>query len=80
MLQAEEKAVYWRDELENGGALGTSDFLRRCCYAGGVCLGLRGVVGEAVGFAFVDIVSRLWFGCRWRAGVFLSGRSMRLRS
>ena len=33
----------------------------RRCYAAGVCFGLRWIVGEAVGFAFVDVVSRLWF-------------------
>ena len=43
------------------------------------CLGLRQIVGEAVGFAFVDVASLLWPGCRRPAGVFLMGRSMWLR-
>ena len=80
MLPLGEKAIYWRDELENGGALRASDFLRRLCYAGGVCLGVRRIVGAAVGFIFVDVAFRLWVGCCWCVSVFLSGRSMRLRS
>lgn len=73
------RRLYWWDERENGGTLGANDFRGHCYYASGVCLGLRRIVGAAVGFVFVDVAFRLWFGCCWSAGIFLSGRSMWLR-
>ena len=59
--------------------MGSSGFWGCRCCVGGVASGLRRIVGEAVGFTFVDVASRLWLGCRRPAGVFLRERSMRLR-
>ena len=69
----------WQEASVGGMDLKMGSQWGRRYYTGGVCLSLQRIVGAAVGFVFVDVASRLWFGWRWRAGVFLSGGSMWLR-